>query len=225
MVSLFNSIPRDADHTAELWTTVDKNKDNVRSKAVYRLLPGFSLYLTLMAKNFTFETKSESRWVFFRIQCLACYEQLTLVAMRRYRDLLIACNVQASSGPTDTEGLYYMLDKPSASSTNDPAMLKNVKKMMEKFENGMDADLFRSGVMRNSTGSKCKSKVFDTHVKLLRVAGSDVVWIIRDLAPLPRTRSCGLPFCTMYIPWQGHVSASRTSLACTTCASTMQSQK
>jgi hypothetical protein len=26
MVSLFNSIPRDADHTAELWTTVDKNK-------------------------------------------------------------------------------------------------------------------------------------------------------------------------------------------------------
>ena len=79
--------------------------------------------------------------------------------MNRYRDLLIACNVQASSGPTDTEGLYYMLDKPSNSSTNDPALSRNVKKMMEKFENGMDADLFRSGVMRNGTGSKCKSKV------------------------------------------------------------------
>ena len=36
MVSLFNSIPRDADHTTELWTTVDKNKDNVRSKAVVK---------------------------------------------------------------------------------------------------------------------------------------------------------------------------------------------
>ena len=63
MVSLFNSIPRDADHTAELWTTVDKDKTNVRARAVYKLLPGFSLYLALMAKNFTFESMAESRCV------------------------------------------------------------------------------------------------------------------------------------------------------------------
>ena len=61
MVSLFNSIPRDADHTSEMWTTVDKNRDNVRAKAVYKLLPGFSLYLSLMAKNFVYESKTESR--------------------------------------------------------------------------------------------------------------------------------------------------------------------
>ncbi len=62
MVSLFNCVPRDADHTAELWTTVNKKNDNVREKAVYKLLPGFSLYLTLMAKNFTYESKMESRY-------------------------------------------------------------------------------------------------------------------------------------------------------------------
>lgn len=62
MVSLFNSIPRDADHTAELWTTVNMKQDNVRDKAVYKLLPGFSLYMGLMAKNFTLENRTESRW-------------------------------------------------------------------------------------------------------------------------------------------------------------------
>ncbi len=32
VASLFNCIPREADHNAELWTTVDKDKTNVRAK-------------------------------------------------------------------------------------------------------------------------------------------------------------------------------------------------
>ena len=75
MASLFNSQPRDADHTAEMWTTVDPNKTNVRAKAVYKLLPGFSLYLTLMGKNLIFDCKIK----------------------QGYRELMIACNVQVSS--------------------------------------------------------------------------------------------------------------------------------
>jgi hypothetical protein len=77
----------------------------------------------------------------------------------RYRDLLIVCNVQASSGPNDTEGLYYMLDKDSNGADGAGADAKNMRKLMDKFEDGMDMDLFRRGVMRNNAGTKCNSKV------------------------------------------------------------------
>ena len=78
----------------------------------------------------------------------------------RYRDLLIVCNVQASSGPNDTAGLYYMLDREGnardGGSDNNPP---DMRRMMQRFEDGMDAELFRKGVMRNNSGAKCGSKV------------------------------------------------------------------
>ena len=36
---------------------------------------------------------------------------------------------------------------------------KNMQKKMDKLEDGMDADLFRQGVMRKNMGTKCRSKV------------------------------------------------------------------
>jgi hypothetical protein len=53
----------------------------MRSKAVMKLIVGFSLYLILMAKNFFFEGKTETRYV----------------------DLLIVCNVLCSSFPVDLQ--------------------------------------------------------------------------------------------------------------------------
>lgn len=140
MQSLFNSIPRDADHTAEMWTTVDPNKTNVRAKAVYKLLPGFSLYLVLMGKNIIFDGKIE----------------------QRYRELMIACNVQPTSGPVDTVGLHYML--AANRSNNNPAAVaepdsQTMREAMEGLEHGMDADLFRRGVVRKNSNPKCRNKV------------------------------------------------------------------
>lgn len=80
---LLNSIPRDGDYDSELWTTVDKDKTNVRQKAKSKLVKGFSIYMVFMGKNFPYDGKTESR----------------------YRDLLIVCNVQPSSGPVDMESL------------------------------------------------------------------------------------------------------------------------
>lgn len=48
-----------------------------------------------------------------------------------------------------------MVSNPPA----DPDNLQDVGKMMEKFENGMDAELFRRGVMRNASSNRCMSKV------------------------------------------------------------------
>lgn len=67
MQSLFNAIPRNADHESEMWTTVDPNKTNVRAKGVYKMIKGFSLYLLLMGKNFLFESKTESRYLCNRV--------------------------------------------------------------------------------------------------------------------------------------------------------------
>jgi hypothetical protein len=36
--ALLTAIPRDGDNNSELWTTVDQNKTNVRSKAVSKLI-------------------------------------------------------------------------------------------------------------------------------------------------------------------------------------------
>lgn len=38
MNMLLGSIPRDAEHDSELWTTVDPNKTNVRKKGRYKLI-------------------------------------------------------------------------------------------------------------------------------------------------------------------------------------------
>jgi hypothetical protein len=38
MCALLTSIPRDGDNNSELWTTVDQNKTNVRSKGVMKLI-------------------------------------------------------------------------------------------------------------------------------------------------------------------------------------------
>lgn len=64
MNALLNAIPRDADHNSEMWTTVDRERNNVREKAILRLLQGFSLYIVLMGKNYTYENKIESRHAF-----------------------------------------------------------------------------------------------------------------------------------------------------------------
>lgn len=46
---------------------------------------GFSIYLVLMGKNYAYESKTEDR----------------------YRNILIVCNVQPSSGPIDTDALSH----------------------------------------------------------------------------------------------------------------------
>lgn len=81
--TLLNALPRDSDYNSEMWTTVDMNKNNARDKGKMILIQGFSLYLVFMGKNFAYEGKTETR----------------------YRDILIVCNVQPSSGPIDMEGL------------------------------------------------------------------------------------------------------------------------
>ena len=62
---------------------MDKDKTNVRQKAKNKLIKGFSIYMVFMGKNFPYDGKTESR----------------------YRDLLIVCNVQPSSGPVDMDSL------------------------------------------------------------------------------------------------------------------------
>jgi hypothetical protein len=61
MCQLLSNIPRDGENNAELWTTVDKDKTGVRADGKLKLIKGFSLYLVLMAKNFFFEGKTETR--------------------------------------------------------------------------------------------------------------------------------------------------------------------
>jgi hypothetical protein len=91
LCQLLTAIPRDGDNNSELWTTVDKDKTNVRAKAVMKLIVGFSLYLILMAKNFFFEGKTETRYV----------------------DLLIVCNVLCSSFPVDLQGMMRRVNGES----------------------------------------------------------------------------------------------------------------
>lgn len=88
MCAMLTAIPRDGDNNSELWTTVDKDKTNVRSKAFMKLIQGFSLYLCLLAKNYFYESKTESRFL----------------------DLTIVCNIMYSSGPPDLAGVYRKLD-------------------------------------------------------------------------------------------------------------------
>ena len=141
MNALLQGIPRDANYDSELWTTVDKDRTNVRVKAVSKILQGFSLYLVLMGKNFIFESRTEAR----------------------YRDLLIVCNVQASSGPVDLEGLYYHVNGTAkrmvgaAGDANTAAV--GSPQTLEDCEDDMDLSTSRKGVVRSNTNPKCKNKV------------------------------------------------------------------
>lgn len=203
MQSLFNTIPRNADHDAVLWTTVDPNKTNVRAKAVYKMLKGFSLYLLLMGKNILLESKTE----------------------QRYRDLMIVCNVQASSGPPDMEGIKYMAKKRQQQQqqvkigrrggTNNHQQqqqqqeMRSMQQAIEDFENGMDEELFRKGVMRSDSNPKWKSKVRGAvHATMHCCPFAHVTPThagrvhARARAPETRTRSCGHPSCTLPIPWR-----------------------
>jgi hypothetical protein len=147
MNALLNAIPRDAEFDSQMWTTVDLAKNNMRSKMVSRLLKGFGLYLLLTGKNFLYEGKTEAR----------------------YRDMLIVCNIVASSGPNDMEGLLYRVnglgnrvgatDTTSSDHQNPQHAGKKNSKTMEEFEDGMDSELFRGGVVRSNTNPKCKNKV------------------------------------------------------------------
>jgi hypothetical protein len=65
MCQLLSAIPRDGENNSELWTTVDKNKTGVREGGKLKLIKGFSLYLCLMAKNFFYEGKIETRYTLF----------------------------------------------------------------------------------------------------------------------------------------------------------------
>jgi hypothetical protein len=141
MASLFNNIPRDQGHDAELWNTADKKNNNIRDKLVYKLLAGYQMYLCLMGKNYIFEKKTESR----------------------YMDMLIVCNVQESNGPMDKDGLRYMAASaagPAARTQrgargDSPVTLQGI---IESMEDGMDAGVQRKGVVRTSNSSKCRNK-------------------------------------------------------------------
>jgi hypothetical protein len=84
MNQLLTVIPRDGDNNSELWTTVDKEKNNVRSRALMKLLKGFSMYVIGLATNVRYDGKVGGRFL----------------------DTLIVCNVLPSSGPPDLDGIF-----------------------------------------------------------------------------------------------------------------------
>jgi hypothetical protein len=137
---LLQCIPRDADYDSQLWTTVDTDSDNMRKKMISKMVQGFGLYLVLTGKNFIYEAKTEAR----------------------YRDLLIVCNVQASSGPLDMEGLLYSINgigsRLGVTDASDAPTGKR-KLSMEDAEDGMEGGMFRRGVVRSNANPKCKNKV------------------------------------------------------------------
>lgn len=67
---------------------MDKDKSNIRSKGVSKLIRGFSIYLVAFAKNQPYEQASE----------------------QRYRDLLIVCNILPANFTIDKDGLYHRKD-------------------------------------------------------------------------------------------------------------------
>ena len=84
MNQLLTVIPRDGDNNSELWTTVDKEKNNVRSRALMKLLKGFSMYVIGLATNVRYDGKVGGRFL----------------------DTIIVCNVLPSSGPPDLDGIF-----------------------------------------------------------------------------------------------------------------------
>jgi hypothetical protein len=156
MNALLQGIPRDADYDSQLWTTVDMDRNNMRKKMISKMVQGFGLYLILTVKNFIYEAKTEAR----------------------YRDLLIVCNVQASSGPLDMEGLLYSINgvgsRLGVADSSDASNLQGArgrgggggsagvskrKRSMEEAEDGMEGGIVRKGVVRSNANPKCKNKV------------------------------------------------------------------
>jgi hypothetical protein len=159
MNALLQGIPRDADYDSQLWTTVDMDRNNMRKKMISKMVQGFGLYLVLTGKNFIYEAKTEAR----------------------YRDLLIVCNVQASSGPLDMEGLLYSINgvgsrlgvTDSSDSSNQVGQQggrgrdaqapaggsAKRKRSMEEAEDGMEGGIVRRGVVRCNANPKCRNKV------------------------------------------------------------------
>ncbi len=75
------------------------------------------------------------------------------------------CNVQASSGPVDLEGLYYHVNGTASRIMGMPSISEDSEqtpKTLEDCENRMDAKSSRTGVVRSNTNPKCKNKVGNT---------------------------------------------------------------
>jgi hypothetical protein len=168
MQAIFNAIPRDSDHNSVMWNSVDMDKTNVRTKAVYRVLQGFTLYLILTGKNYYFESRTEERW----------------------QAMLIVCNVNPSNFPNDIDGLHYKpLTNPLQSDAVeflqrlDPqgrrgnAAQGNARRargsggggandadvslndVMDALEKNMEAGQLRRGVYTTDPNQKCRTKV------------------------------------------------------------------
>lgn len=138
--------PRDDDYESEMWTTVDPNKTNIRSKGVYRIVKGFGPFWLLIGKNFLYEKKTEER----------------------YRDMLIVCNIQPSNGPVDLEGMHRALSAAvsatatataaaAAASSSAAAAATNNNRRQGGLEDGVDKTM-RKGVVRTNASSKSKAK-------------------------------------------------------------------
>lgn len=168
MCQLLAAIPRDGDNNSELWTTVDKviffepsfdfslsidfplfiqDKTNMRSKAVMKLIVGFSIYLILMAKNFFFEGKTETRYV----------------------DLLIVCNVLCSSFPVDLRGMMRRgngeLDAFEAAEVFSQLSLNLHSQLhsqllidFKKIQEVTDRNVLRRGIISTAVNQKDKKK-------------------------------------------------------------------
>lgn len=140
---------RDDDYESEMWTTVDPNKTNIRSKGVYRIVKGFGPFWLLIGKNFLYEKKTEER----------------------YRDMLIVCNIQPSNGPVDLDGMHRALSAAASSSavatTTGSATASTVAAPSSSrrrarqggggLEDGVDRTM-RKGVVRTNASSKSKAK-------------------------------------------------------------------
>ena len=85
---LVNLIPRDGRMDATLTTTVDPDRTNIRSMAVYKLIPGFSIFLLMLCKNNFFERPVEDR----------------------FSDVMVVAFVLYTNTVPDTDGLSRHLD-------------------------------------------------------------------------------------------------------------------
>jgi hypothetical protein len=145
MDAAVKQIPRDQDNDAEHWTTVDLDRTNVRLKMVSRLLKGFQIFLGLVGKNLLYSHAVESR----------------------FRDLLIVCNVQASNGPIDEDGLYYLANAQSSSTSSGgssnhrrnrnaedaPPRKTRRTDALQQMEDELDKEADREGVVRFGSNS------------------------------------------------------------------------
>jgi hypothetical protein len=121
------------------------DRTNVRLKMVSRLLKGFQIFLGLVGKNLLYSHAVESR----------------------FRDLLIVCNVQASNGPIDEDGLYYLANAQSNSTSSGgssnhrqnrnaedaPPRKTRRTDALQQMEDELDKEADREGVVRFGSNS------------------------------------------------------------------------